>query len=82
MYCTEAPFWPVFLHLVAWKLWNEQVGGKDLKCTSRSHPSTDLGCVQDLHLEPEAGKRCQIPQYSHRLSRAQEDRETISVMQL
>lgn len=31
MYCTEAPFWPAFPHLVPWKLWNGQVGGKDLK---------------------------------------------------
>lgn len=68
-------------HWVPWKLWYGQVGGEGLKCTSRSHPSTELGRVQDLRLDPEARKRCQIPQYSHRLSRAQEDRE-ISVMQL
>lgn len=82
MYCTEAPFWPAFPHLVPWKLWNGQVGGKDLKCTCRSHPSRDLGRVQELHLDPGAGKLCQIPQYSHALSRAQEDRETISGVQL
>lgn len=82
MHCTEALFWPAFLLLVPWKLWYGQVGGKGLKCTSSSHPSTELGRGQDLHLDPEAGKLCQIPQYSHRLSGAQEDRETISVMQL
>lgn len=82
MYCTEALFWPALLHLVPWKLWYGQVGGKGLKRTSRSHPSPELGCVQNLRLDPEAGKHCQIPQYSHRLSRAQEDRETISAMQL
>lgn len=82
MYCAEALFWPAFLHLVPWKLWYGQVGGKSLKCTSRSHLSTELGHVQDLHLDPEAGKHCQIPQYSHCLRGAQEDRETVSVIQL
>lgn len=82
MYCAEAVFWPAFLCLVPWKVWYGQVGGKGLKYTSRSYPSTELGCVQVLLLDPGAGKHCQIPQYSHRLSGAQEDRETISVRQL
>lgn len=80
MYCAEAVSWPAFLRLVPWKLSYGQVGGKGLKYTSRSYPSAALGCVQ--RLDPEAGKHCQIPEHSHRLSGAQEDRETISVRQL